>query len=465
MTRVEILHWNDVHARFEALARLSARARRIRDAAQHPVLLLDGGDVEDTSVRLSAMTYGVAGWRLLRAAGVDAAVVGNGGLLRYGPTVLPRYAAALGSPPLVCDLETADGRVPEGTARGRLLDAGDVRVGVVGVTDYYFQYDTLGLRERGRVTAVREEALRLRAEGADVVVLLSHAGVHADRAISWALRGTIDLVVGGHTHHLLREGDRDEGVPIAQAGCHGEHLGRIVLEVDRTADKPVRVVDMTVEPVGEDAPADPSVVAETARADSDLDAWLDEPLGHLDQEAPHDLDGRSHAAEVVLEALLDRFPAEVGVLIAAHCTDGLPGGTVRRRHVWAATSSPGNPATATLTGAELRTMLRRGWSEEYAAHAPRTFRFRPFGRLQSVGVDERDGVLRVGGEPLDDRRRYTVTASDLELAPYGGLVAAAPDDVRHDSSVILPEALEAWLSRASGARSRAARRPGSPAPR
>jgi 2',3'-cyclic-nucleotide 2'-phosphodiesterase (5'-nucleotidase family) len=465
VTRVEILHWNDVHARFDALARLSARARRIRDAASHPVLLLDGGDVEDTSVRLSAMTYGVAGWRLLRAAGVDAAVVGNGGLLRYGPAVLPRYAAALGSPPLVCDLETADGRVPEGTARGRLLDAGDVRVGVVGVTDYYVQYDTLGLRERGRVTAVRDEALRLRAAGADVVVVLSHAGVHADRALSWALRGTIDLIVGGHTHHLLREGDRDEGVPIAQAGCFGEHLGRIAVEVDRDAERQVRVVDMTVEPVGEDAPADPTVLAETERAEADLEAWLDEPLGHLDEVAPHDLDGRSHAAEVVLAALLDRFPADVGVLIAAHCTDGLPGGPVSRRDVWAATSSPGNPATGTLTGAELRAVLRRGWSEEYAAHAPRTFRFRPFGRLQTVGVDERDGVLHVGGEPLDDARRYTVTGSDLELAPYGGLVTAPPEDVRHDSSVILPEALEAWFSRASGARSRAARPAGSPAPR
>lgn len=449
MTRLEILHWNDVHARFAALARLSARARQIREEAPHPVLLVDGGDVEDTSVRLSALTYGVAGWRLLRAAGVDAGVVGNGGLLRYGPAVLPRYAAAFGQPPVVCDLETADGRVPDGTVRGRLIDAGEVRVGVVGATDYYFQYDTLGLRERGRVSAVREEALRLRAEGADVVLLLSHMGVHADRAISWSLRGTIDLIVGGHTHHLLSEGDRDEGVPIAQAGCFGEHLGRVVLALDPAAEHPVEVVNMTVEPVAEDAPADPAVVAETERAEADLEAWLDEPLGHLDDAAPHDPDGRSRAAEVVLSALLDRFPAEVGVLIAAHCTDGLPGGTVQRRDVWAATSSPGNPATGTLTGADLRTMLERGWSEEYAARAPRTFRFRPFGRLQTIGVERRDGEILVNGDPLDETRRYTVTGSDLELAPYGGLLGHEPDDVRHDSSVILPEVLEAWFSRAS----------------
>ena len=176
-------------------------------------------------------------------------------------------------------------------------------------------------------------------------------------AISWALKGAVDLIVGGHTHHLLREGDRDEGVPIGQAGCFGEHLGRIVLDVDRGADRPVRVVDMTVEDVGQDAPADPAVLAERRRAEEDLEAWLDEPVGHLDEEAPHDLTGRSHAAEVVLTALLDRFPADVGVLIAAHCTDGLPAGPVRRRDVWAATSSPGNPATGSVTGAELRTAV------------------------------------------------------------------------------------------------------------
>ncbi len=162
--RLELLHWNDVHGRYDALARMSARARAIRESADHPVLLLDGGDVEETSVRLSALTYGVAGWRMLGAAGVDAAVVGNGGLLRYGPGVLPRYAAALGSPPLVCDLER-DGETPAGAAPSRILERGGLRVGVIGTTDYYPQYDDLGLTERGRVTAVRREATTLRARG------------------------------------------------------------------------------------------------------------------------------------------------------------------------------------------------------------------------------------------------------------------------------------------------------------
>ena len=466
MSILEILHWNDVHGRWDALARLGARAKAIREAAEHPVLVLDGGDVEEASVRLSALSHGVAGWRLLGAAGVDAAVAGNGGLLRYGPALLPRYAEALGSPPLVCDLETLAGRTPEGAAPSTLLRAGDVRVGIIGITDYYHQYDVFGLRERGRVTAVRREASRLRNAGADVVVVLSHAGINHDRGLSWSVRDKVDLIVGGHTHDVLTDGERDQGVPIAQAGCYGQYLGRIVLEVD---DAGARVVDLSLEAVAEDAPADPAVLDALAAAERDLELWLDEPVGDLPVALGHEALGVSDAARLVCEALLAHRPADFALLIAAHCEDGLPAGRVRRRDVWAATSSPGNPATATLTGAQVRWMLTVGLSDEYAARTPRTFRGRALGRLQMVGVTVEGDRIVVGGRPLQDDRSYRVTASDLELAVYGGLVTEEPSDVEHDSTVILPEVLEAYLASrltaAGGAGSRAARPAGSRASR
>ncbi len=442
MPTLELLHWNDVHGRFDGLARLSARARQIRAASPHPVVLLDGGDVEDTSVRLSALTFGVAGWRLLGAAGVDAAVAGNGGLLRYGPSLLPRYAAALGSPPLVCDLEV-DGEVPAGAAPSTILPAGDLRVGVIGITDYYTQYDAFGIRERGRVSAVRREADALRDQGADVVVLLSHAGIHHDRGVSWAVRGKVDLIVGGHTHHLLHEGDRDEGVPIAQAGCHGEHLGRVRLEVDAQG---VRVVEMAVEAVSETAPADPGVLEELAACERDLAAWLAEPVGSLPEPLSWSDVGDSPVVRLLATALLDHRPADLAVLIGGHCTSGLPAGTVTRHDVWTATSSPGNVATGTLSGAEIRTMFVRGLSERYATATPRSFRGRPRGGLHYVGAHVEGDVILVAGEPLDDRRAYRVTGSDLELSPYGALLDRAPADLEVHTHAILPEVLEAYLS-------------------
>lgn len=441
MPLVEILHWNDVHGRWAALAQLSARARAIRTTAAHPVLLLDGGDVEEGSVRLSALSKGVAGWRLLGAAGVDAAVVGNGGLLRYGPGVLKEYAAAIGSTPLLCDIDL-DGSAPPSAARSRVITVGDVRVGVIGATDYYAQYDDFGLAERGRVTAVRAEADLLRRQGVDMVLLLSHCGLHADMALSWSLRGRVDLIVGGHSHDVLDEGELGQGVPIVQAGCNGERLGRVKLNI--SAER-VEVIDIDHEVVSKDWPADPVVLAELAACQRDLEAWLDESVAVLDQAVPWREKQDSAVARLVAEALLATYPGDVAVLVAGHCATGLPAGRVTRGDVWAATSSPGNAATGSMSGAALRAMALRGASEKYASTVPRTFRGRPYGALHLVGADILDGELLIDGRPVDDSRVYQVTGSDLELSTYGLLVDAEPDDLVVHTPEILPELLEKHL--------------------
>jgi len=274
-------------------------------------------------------------------------------------------------------------------------------------------------------------------------VLLSHAGLNHDRGLSWSLRGKVDLVVGGHTHHLLTEGDRSQGLPIAQAGWQAEHLGRILLEVSRDG---VEVVDMRVERVDEDGAEDPAVLEELARCERDLAAWLAEPVGHLDVAAPHTGGPEDPAAQLVTEALLDLAPADLAVLIGGQVTHGLPAGRVTRDDVWSATSSPGNLATATLTGEQLLVMFERGRSEEFATARPRTFRGRPYGYLHAAGATVRDGGLLVGGEPVDPTRGYRVTATDLELSPYGTLVDDDPADLEVRVPRILPELLEGWFA-------------------
>jgi 2',3'-cyclic-nucleotide 2'-phosphodiesterase (5'-nucleotidase family) len=260
--------------------------------------------------------------------------------------------------------------------------------------------------------------------------------------MSWAWRHKVDLIVGGHSHDLLTDGDHEHGVPIVQAGCYAEHLGRVLLEVDESG---VRVVSTTVEVVPDTAPSDGRVLDELAAAHRDLEDWLDEPVGVLSAAADHDPMGSCDVSRLLAQALLHAQPGDIAMVIAASCTNGLPAGPVTRRDVWEATSSPGNLATATLTGAQIRAMLAVGTSDEFASGRPRTFRGRERGRLQTVGL-ERDGdTPRVNGEPLDDERRYRVTGSDLELSTYGGLLTSDPPDRMVDPRRILPEILEDYL--------------------
>ncbi|AKU18341.1 bifunctional metallophosphatase/5'-nucleotidase [Luteipulveratus mongoliensis] len=442
MSTLELLHWNDIHGRYDALARLSTQANGIRKQADHPVLLLDGGDVEEASVRVSALSYGAAGWRVLQACAVDAAVVGNGGMLRYGPGLLPRYADGLGSSPLVCNV-SLDGEVPVGASPSAMLKAGELSIGVIGATAWIPSYAAFGLVRLGTAEAVLAEAQQLRADGADVVILLSHCGIDEDREVAAELVGAVDVIVGGHSHTLLPDGDREHGVPIAQAGQFGEHLGRVVLDI---ANGQVSIRSMNADAVPEETPVDPAVLTTVDRCERDLDAWLVEPVAQLPRGYGFSETGHSEVAALVAEALLAHTPGDFAAVLAAQCEGPLDDGTVTRGQVWAATSSPGNPTTATLTGAQVRAMLTKAVSKDYISTVTRIFRGRPFGRLHLAGAAVDGEVITVGGEPLVDDRSYRVVGTDVELSTYGRLVGEDPDDLTILVPTIIPEFLEEYLT-------------------
>ena len=84
-------------------------------------------------------------------------------------------------------------------------------------------------------------AQQLRAEGADVIICMSHGGVREpksgpitegdDVALARAVP-EIDVIVGGHTHTFMRTPVIVNGTPIVQAGCYGQALGELVIRMD-----------------------------------------------------------------------------------------------------------------------------------------------------------------------------------------------------------------------------------------
>jgi 5'-nucleotidase len=423
--RVTILHTNDIHGRVEGLARVATLVERIREDTPHRVIYVDAGDVEETTTRLSNLTKGVAMHRLLSAAGCEVSVVGNAVWLRYGPQVIPDQARAASYPLLLANLSPVDGVQPT-----VLIDG----VGFVGVTDPFHSFlDTgvYGIEVTDEVEAVRRGAQELRAQGAELVVCLSHLGyaIEAetypsalDPELAEKVQGEVDLIIGAHTHHFLPEGDRVGSVTIAQAGCFAEHLGRIDV-----VDGEVHV--STIE-VGEDVPQHPAVLAEIAAAEADLDASLDEVIAELEE--PLD-------AQWIAEMLRERMDAEVGLATSAVVLDEpLPVGPLRRRELWEVCHSTANPGVVQLTGAQLAHMIQRGNDAQFQQTTDNPLRGRPRGPLHVAG----------NASGLDPDRIYVVAATDYELERYGRLVE---DDwqlsIRYDFPTIIREAVEERLAR------------------
>lgn len=66
----------------------------------------------------------------------------------------------------------------------------------------------------------------------ELLVALTHIGVSRDRLLANAVSG-IDLIVGGHSHTTLPEGEKVGETLLVQTGSHGKNVGRVVVE--RTA--------------------------------------------------------------------------------------------------------------------------------------------------------------------------------------------------------------------------------------
>lgn len=127
-----------------------------------------------------------------------------------------------------------------------LLYASGLRVAIFGLTVPMITRRMLSrsvsafLFEDPIETAQRIVASLRAALEPDLLIALTHIGIHKDRALAAAVP-EIDLIIGGHTHVVLETGERVGDTLIVQAGSHGRYLGRVEIEPAAEAGKRLRM--------------------------------------------------------------------------------------------------------------------------------------------------------------------------------------------------------------------------------
>jgi 2',3'-cyclic-nucleotide 2'-phosphodiesterase (5'-nucleotidase family) len=442
-----ILHTNDIHGRVEGLARVATLVQQIRaDNPGTPVLYFDLGDVEEPSRRLSNVTKGAGMHRLLNAAGCDAAVAGNGAWLRYGPQVLAEHGAAARYPLLLANLRTSDGKPLAGVQPTCLLEAGSVRLGLIGVTTDTAEW--LSFFDLSAVPApalIRELGASLRQDGADAILLLSHMGLPADLELAAGLQENVTAVLGGHTHNLLPEGERVGRVMVAQAGQYAEHLGRLDLSWDR---EQLTVAQASVITVTENFLPSPVVVTEAAVVEAECEHYLAESIGELAEPLDFAANRECGVGNLMADMLRLRMGGEVAMVAAGHAFTGpLPAGPLTRGMLWDVCNTTANPALVEMSGTQLVALVTKGLDLAFAADRPHTLRGHPRGLLHLSGATVHDGQVQIGGQPVAPTAIYRVAGSDWEFESYGGYTNASWElRPRYEVPTILREALEEYLA-------------------
>ncbi len=229
-------------------ARLATAIELVREEKQEtgePVLLFNAGDFLGGAIFGWLAPHGYSPEiLLLQEMGYNAVTIGNHEY-DYGPDTLAAYLLRAGYPEAheKTVVLAANTRVSEDhllfTRQLYLpnkvfpLDNG-LQVGVfglIGEAAVSNVVDTGEVEFLDQVQAAREAVGRLKEQGADVVVALTHSGLAEDRLLASEVP-EIDVIVGGHCHSALFEPVVAGETIIVQAGSLGRYLGRLELAYD-----------------------------------------------------------------------------------------------------------------------------------------------------------------------------------------------------------------------------------------
>jgi sulfur-oxidizing protein SoxB len=134
---------------------------------------------------------------------------------------------------------------------------------------------SFGIRE----SLVRKRVEQARAEGAELVVLLSHNGFDTDRKLAGRIEG-LDVLLSAHTHDAVPVALEIDGTLMISSGSHGKFLSRLDLEVrnGRVADYRFRLIPVLADAI---AP-DPEMAALVGKIRAPFDTELGRVLGRTE---------------------------------------------------------------------------------------------------------------------------------------------------------------------------------------
>lgn len=369
VVEIGLVHVNDVYqidpidpkTSRGGLARLAGLVETLR-REQPATLLLFGGDTLSPGIE-SGLFKGAQMMRAWNALRVDLAVPGNHEF-DFGEEVVRERFAESRFPWLAANLH-AEPPLPAVKA-SELRTVAGVRLGFLGL----ITPDTATLSKPGPrirfealIATARREAAALRAQGAEAVIALTHNTLAEDREI--AASGVVDLILGGHDHHLITE--LAGRTPILKAGSDARDALHVRLRFIREGERH-RLLGLRwdILPVDARWPEDANVKALAAEIERQVGALLGERIAEttvaLDARGETVRRTESNIANFAADAVRAAMDADIALLNAGGFrSDRILGpGPLTRRDILALLPFQNPLLVLSISGGQLREALEHG---------------------------------------------------------------------------------------------------------
>ena len=399
-------------------AKLATVVKQEKAGAEHSIFV-HSGDAYSPSL-MSGILKGAQIVDMLNAVGLDYMVLGNHEW-DFGTDILRERIWDSNFPILASNAVDADGLPIDGTVRTAMVNVGSFRVGIMGlVTTNTKDISSPGTDEFLPVVATAKAlAKELKGQGANLIVALAHIDVLEDQELIDS--GIVDVLLSGHDHYLITW---DDGKHVwMEAGEDSEKVA--VMDVKMTSyekrgkkrfkwEADMRMVDTLN--VSEDAAVAAKVKGYKDRLSKELDIEIGTTTTELDSRKKTVRYGEATIGNLIADAMREGVDADIGFA---------NGGGIRAKKIY----DPGTSLTRGdiltelpfgnvvvklgLTGAQIWEALENGVSqvENGAGRFPQvsgmSFVWNPKAKAGARIVS-----AKIGGQPLDKGRSYTVATNN-----------------------------------------------------
>lgn len=500
-----ILFTNDIHCAYEeniGFDGLALYKKQLEQVYDH-VFLVDSGDAVQGSA-IGVISKGQAITRMMNAVGYDVATLGNHEF-DFGMEALDDIVELFEGTYVCVNFCTSDGTPIFST--GIILDAGEMQIGFVGADTpdtytktsiknilddsgrpmYDFLVDRDGSKLRG---ALQDSVDKLRREGADVVILLSHLGdnegVSEQFRTSKVIEGVngIDAILDGHTHQFFSKTIKDKDgkeILTLQTGTKFESVGQLTIYKDGNIDaKLVEEIpgsdSLPMETVlrrGKERFVDPEMHAIQTEIAQSYDDILNEKIGETSFDLLVEEDGEyiisraqeNALCELVADAYRETGNSDIGVVTAGSLRNNLLKGDITYSSMLSLLPYSNEIMTVSVSGRMLRDILEYSVSNlpnksgKLLQVSGLTFtvdmaiessvRLDDKGQFAYVDGPYRVSDIQVGGKDLDLSAEYTLTTSDFVVNGGDGFTTFQEADFVNDTmkadNIVVKEYIETVL--------------------
>ncbi len=461
--QLTIIHTNDIHGDIVAgeafwlnnsspskvggFPKFSTYMKQQRQAAAdegRQLLYLDGGDFLSGTPESDLLDGRplIAG---LNATGLDFAVFGNHEI-DLGIENLKQRLQELEATVLATNLRyKTEDQLFDHTTDLVVLELDQLKIGLFGLIHDNtpamalprLVEDLIFLPE---IETARDAVDRLKNKDVDLIIALTHIGLERDRRLARQVDG-IDVIAGGHSHHLLFNEEIVNNTIIIQAGGRLRNAGRLDLKFDEN-----QLVDhnWTLETLyATDYPPDPEMQEILQPYLDQVKSFLAESIGQTSGSIKGYANQTSPLGNLITDIMREKINSDFAFMNPMGVLESLPAGPVTRGDLIRSVRYGNHLVELKLTGDQILEIFERTlkYPDRLYQFSGGVLKFDP-----TRPRGNRTVLLTQNGQQLQSSSTYTVAVSDFVAAQP---IFNSPVQRKDYSDYIIWKLLEEYFSEQS----------------